>query len=467
MKFMKKVLIVILVVSIFSGCKFIDEEKDITRISGEIANHRNEKIVVAYNSVSDTVQINDEGFFTITVDLEKPAYIYLSSNFNNLVLYLIKGTKIDFTADFNDFNNSVKFQGDLIKINEYLNKQNITINNTAFNSAEFLYASEPEVFENSFNKFNDELNSDLMRFNESYLSKYEKFIEFEEYRLKYMSLSLLLQYHNNIKEEAHEDLNYLINEHTANIELNNPDLIMIWEYRNFLPQYVNYKFVKKVSEEETKIATVAEYASALFEIIEEEFNNDLILEELYFVFLDELTSNYGVNDMHDYFERYKNLNTDKNKLKIIEDSFNIWNRLSEGQPSVDFSFPDINGNIYKLNDFKGKYVYIDVWATWCGPCRIEMPHLKRLKENFKNKNIEIIGISVDERKSDWENFINRENLGGVQLYAGGWNNELVQHFMITGIPRFILLDKDGKIISANAERPSGKIEEILNELEGI
>ena len=69
-----------------------------------------------------------------------------------------------------------------------------------------------------------------------------------------------------------------------------------------------------------------------------------------------------------------------------------------------------------------------MWASWCGPCKQEIPYLKKLKEKFKDKNIAIIGISVDENKSDWENILKSENIDGIQLFAAGWKNPLCESY---------------------------------------
>lgn len=126
-------------------------------------------------------------------------------------------------------------------------------------------------------------------------------------------------------------------------------------------------------------------------------------------------------------------------------------------PSPTFNYENHKGGMTKLEDLRGKYVYIDVWATWCGPCIAEIPHLKRVEEKYHGKNIEFVSISVDTKKDyeKWKKFVVTKELGGIQLFADNdWNSDFVKAFGITGIPRFILLDPKGNILSANADRPS-------------
>ena len=106
-----------------------------------------------------------------------------------------------------------------------------------------------------------------------------------------------------------------------------------------------------------------------------------------------------------------------------------------------------------MSDFRGKYVYIDMWATWCSPCRGEMPYLKALEEEFADAQIVFLGLSIDKDKDAWEKMVRSGDLTGVQLYLGTQSN-FQEAYKIDGIPRFILLDKDGRIISNDMTRPS-------------
>lgn len=165
------------------------------------------------------------------------------------------------------------------------------------------------------------------------------------------------------------------------------------------------------------------------------------------------------NQMFDYF----NKNYANNK------------KMGKGKPSPKFEdYLDFKGGKKSLDSFKGKYVYIDVWATWCGPCIREIPSLQKLEKEYHNKNIEFVSISTDESRRSggsweaaekkWRNFVKDRNMSGVQLWSGQ-DFSFQQAYQISGIPRFILIDPQGNIVDANAPRPSDpRLKQLFNSL---
>ena len=143
--------------------------------------------------------------------------------------------------------------------------------------------------------------------------------------------------------------------------------------------------------------------------------------------------------------------------------------LKKGEPSPNFNYTDTQGKMVSLEDFRGKYVFIDIWATWCAPCKREFPFLKEMEHEYKDKDLAIISLSIDkmEHKERWLQMIENENLSGIQLLADNeWNSDFISAYNIRMIPRFILLDKNGIVIDANAPNPSNPaLQEILNNLE--
>jgi thiol-disulfide isomerase/thioredoxin len=150
--------------------------------------------------------------------------------------------------------------------------------------------------------------------------------------------------------------------------------------------------------------------------------------------------------------------------------------LGKGKPSPKFkNYLNYKGGKKSLDSFKGKFVYIDLWATWCKPCIVQIPFLQKLEKKYHGKNIEFVSISTDNAQtagswenalSKWKNMVKNKNLTGVQLYAGK-DNQFMIDYQVTGIPRFLLIDPKGNIVTANAPRPSDPNLEILFKQVGL
>ncbi|MCJ0741105.1 TlpA family protein disulfide reductase [Pedobacter montanisoli] len=134
-----------------------------------------------------------------------------------------------------------------------------------------------------------------------------------------------------------------------------------------------------------------------------------------------------------------------------------------GTDGLQFTYPDKTGKQVSFASLKGKVVLVDVWATWCGPCRAEFPFLKQLEKDMEGHPVQIISISTDadKDKEKWLQMIKDEGLGGMQLFAGV-SNEFSKYYKVNTIPRFLVFDKNGKIVSVDSPRPSDpKLKQLL------
>ena len=168
-----------------------------------------------------------------------------------------------------------------------------------------------------------------------------------------------------------------------------------------------------------------------------------------------------VNMLRPSFDQEEKFLLDYYKQKVAA-------KKMEGVVSPSFDYENHKGGKTKLEDLRGKYVYIDVWATWCGPCIAEIPHLKKVEAKYHGKNIEFVSISVDTEKDyeKWKKMVVAKELGGIQLFADkNWTSDFIKAYGINAIPRFILIGPDGKVIKADAARPSSaSLTELLDSL---
>jgi thiol-disulfide isomerase/thioredoxin len=167
------------------------------------------------------------------------------------------------------------------------------------------------------------------------------------------------------------------------------------------------------------------------------------------------------------YTKYLAVATDQFYKTEATAAYNRIKLYAKGGQTPLFVFNDTNDKPVALADLlKGNYVYIDIWATWCGPCISEIPSLKKIEEKYHDKPIKFVSISIDAKKdiNKWKNFVKDRELGGVQVYAGT-NSAFVKNYNVPFIPRFILIAPDGKIVAEDADRPSNpKLQEQLDKL---
>lgn len=134
-------------------------------------------------------------------------------------------------------------------------------------------------------------------------------------------------------------------------------------------------------------------------------------------------------------------------VKQQEGAKKIQRELVEGSKFPDFDEKDLDGKSLSVAGFKGKVVLIDFWATWCGPCVMELPNVIKAYEKHHDHGFEIIGISLDQDQERLKSFLKQKNMNWQQYFDGkGWGNKLAQKYGVQSIPATYLLDQEGKII---------------------
>jgi thiol-disulfide isomerase/thioredoxin len=207
--------------------------------------------------------------------------------------------------------------------------------------------------------------------------------------------------------------------------------------QRYLSLYVNFvtETTKDLNEQISVLSTDKQKAEHLL--------NDVLLRMKSYDLYQDFVENYG-----NYFK------TEKHRIALEDIGAKLY-ETKAGGAAADFTYPDINGKSVSLSDFKGKVVLVDVWATWCGPCKQQIPFAKKLEEELHGMDVVFLNVSVDEEKDKekWKQMVIDEKLGGVHIFAGGWS-KICKDYKITGIPRFMLFDKNGNIITTEAPRPS-------------
>lgn len=176
----------------------------------------------------------------------------------------------------------------------------------------------------------------------------------------------------------------------------------------------------------------------------------------------------GNDDVISYWKQLLVLtNNNKELIARYQERASASARVAKGNKATDIILTDINGKQHCLSDYWNQVLYIDIWATWCAPCRKEIPALQKLEEHYKeNKKVKFISISVDANAKQWKDMVVKEKLQGQQFNLNSKESGVFMNsWGISSIPRFIILKKDGIIYDADALRPSDS--SIIGTIDGL
>ncbi|WP_196888688.1 TlpA family protein disulfide reductase [Aureivirga sp. CE67] len=424
-------------------------------ISGQVENQKDQNIRVTKLSGQPlfTAELDENGNFDMKFRIKNEGYYRLKYNRKSFFIYLYPKDDFFVKFDANDIENTFVFDGAGAERNNYLaEKQN----------AEFKLKDNIEAF---YKVTGEEYLKNLENLKEMHLASLEKsnvetfFIESEKKSLEYEYLNAIDEFKSSYKYLFGEDIVLSENFYQP---INN---FKINSYKDYNKQPYFRFLVNSYWEKQIENTTnVSEMLNVLRQIPEREVISQLVLNFYY-----NITPE---NDRaQDYLELVKKVTNNQRYIEACENKYKEIvgdNKLRKGDVSPSFSFESIDGEIVNLSDFKGKYVYIDVWATWCGPCLKQIPYLKALEEEYIDKDIVFVSISVDNLKDkiNWKKMVNTKQLSGVQLFADkSFDSEFMTAYGVGSIPYFILIDKEGKIIDTKAPRPShDKTMELLDEL---
>lgn len=421
-------------------------------ISGNIKNSPDSifKLETVIKNNTAIVKINPKGDFKAGLNLPSGIYkLILKDQFT--YIYLTEKSKIKLTLDYNNFDSSLSYAGDLQEINQFLSWKVLT--GDKINPMRFIYSnfSNPEYYINltdsAYNMRYSELNSRIKpngKTNKIFLELYKKKLKLEQAQELYLFITYF--FWEDWKPHTKEEL-FLnkIKEVTANIDINNIDNLKTDYFYYYLSSITTYNVAKCQDYKQTN-------AQMNFNAVDSIISNNLIKEAC----LNTTISKYINTDSNTstFYDIFKKLFVSEYALNNLEKNYQIVKNLLPGNLSPNFNFPDQNDSLYSLNSFKGKFIYIDVWATWCGPCLDEIPKFQNLIDTFNGEKIIFVSICTQSAQPSWKNVCNTKKLKGIQLFAENYSDSFFEKMQITGYPSYILIDPEGKIINADAVRPS-------------
>ena len=446
---MKKILITFLIIVTIIACK-TEKPKDYMVLSGNIINLEKDTIKLNNigNTFSEKLAINEDGSFLDTLSIETGYYSFYDGN-KVVDLYLTKDRDLQVSYDFKDTTNVITFAGKNAGLNNYLLTKGKTSTELYGEKSSILYSLDENDFVTKMktvkNGLEELLNSATLE---------ESFTSQELKNIHYASVEKLNNYesaHRYYTKNPEFKPSDSFNSGITSIDLNNiDDFNNSSSYRSILQSHYSNLTQDKINEEDEK------YDLVYLDVINENVKNETIKNALLYS-----NAKYGITyteNLKDFYNNFMTYSTDTVNNSKITKAFDKLKTTAKGELSPKFmNYENFRGGTTSLDDLKGKYVYIDVWATWCGPCKREIPSLKKIEKQYHGKNIEFVSISVDVEKDHeaWKKMIVDKELGGIQLYADkSWDSNFITDFSIKGIPRFILIDPEGKIVTPNAPRPS-------------
>lgn len=413
------------------------------------------KVVLTFNQSGERkeVAIDATGHGTLEISGFTPQYVTMQYTRGRRTLYLDPNHDLTLSFDSDNMWRNTTFEGEGAAINTYLGSgklQSLGMPDMKMKEADLihrgdsLYAANCQILEAA-------ALPAYFTAQEKVRLKYHTYYYFSKYALYHPHYGTDDNY---IPSQAYYDKLEALTPLSA-------DLLALKEYKAFLPDAINALSNKSRTIAHSSTEQCVKYIDAT---IKDEKVAEFLMNEFVYNFVD----NNGLDEADELIALFRKHVKDAKFVNNFNALCAKWEKLRSGNPSAAaFSYPDINGKTVSMADLKGKYIYIDVWATWCGPCRGELPALKELEEKYAGKDIHFVSLSCDKNKKAWENMVKKDNLKGIQLHMGT-DKTFMDAYLINGIPRFILLDREGNIISANMTRPSDpQTIEKFNQLLGL
>jgi len=443
-------------------------QKTIT-LYGNIKNPKANKVFVYYlkdyltyeNIAADSALLDGKGNFSMTFPWKKPYPASFQHGEESTNLYLTPADSFKITLDAENFDKSIVYSGRGAIVNNYFaektlrnisTSRNIVMASKSLQEKRFtqyidsVYASDKAFFEKYFSGIPNKTQSvtDLMNYEIADLA-----YSWATSRLRYPGF---YRYFNNLKEDVPLSEKYY--DFVKEIDLNNPKLLSSYFYLQTLENYIRYELQKAVKKD-TTLKDKEKYAFTEESFIQKTFSpevRDVVLaQNVYSILVHKSDMELGKKMLDKYAATTQN----KEYLAILNNAYSIGSKLISGKAAPEFTYKDINGKMVSLKDFRGKVVYLDIWASWCGPCLKEIPASKKLEEELKGKDVIFLCVSLDQNEDAWKKIIKEKDIPGIHLISkGDFDAEMAKLYNVKGIPRYFIIGKDGTIVNNNAGRPS-------------
>ncbi len=462
---MKKLLSfsLILAAALIVGCQ--TQPVDQIRIIGTMKNADSLVLRLVEGQKIDTIKKAIGGTFDYQKVSAKPINGYLNIGKKYIMVYLVPGKDLSISVDLKNWDSTLVFGGKLKPITDYLLDKRKAMSKWSKNTVVF-YSKEPVAYRVSRDSL-EKVYVDLITkyagmsgFDEQFAAK-EKLITRFEKILDLKNFQMMSKYYAK-KDTVILPPNW--NDFEKGLKLDDPALLQVPAAMQYLTGYISEN-AKKEAGLTGDVWGKPEFLAAKFAFIKKTFSSPEMVESFMYSDLGQQIDGASAKGVEPQLAEYLALAKNQEQIADIKKKASDWADIMPGKQAPDFTVVDIAGKEFSLSQFKGKYVFIDFWATWCGPCKQEIPFLKKLYEDYQKKNIVIMSISIDQDKKAWEKMVTEEGFKWFQFHDG---KKMSDKYVVRFIPSFILIDKEGKIIDPRAPNPSStELRKMLEALPGI
>lgn len=430
--------IILVAFTLMLSTLFIGQNQGV-KFSGCIENPNHKEVTIyGPNRYKKVIKLS-EGCFSDTLMVVKGNYSFSDGN-ESTALYLAPGYDLKISLNTKQFDETIKYEGIGAENNTYLAK--IYLYNEQ-NNLNTLYSKKGDMNPDKFLKLQLNYDDGALKIIEEMNLSDQEFKNNQKEIIRLSSLNLILNQLNvDVLTEKGEKLKLTKHLLAEFNKLNLEDTILFERNRTYRAVVNSFFRCGLVAKNNVFIKAYDNLSSPT---VKDDVKKNL-----------SSYISFRKDDIDSYFNALNLISTDSIFIANYTNNYNKIKALSKGNPSPSFEYKNYKGATTSLADLKGKLIYIDIWATWCGPCKSQIPYLGKLEERFHDQNIEFVSISIDNPKDEdkWIAMIEDKAMGGIQLIADkAWKSSIVKDYVIKGIPRFILLDQKGNIIDANSSRP--------------
>ncbi|MGE4287303.1 MAG: TlpA family protein disulfide reductase [Salinivirgaceae bacterium] len=422
-----------------------------TRLKGTLYHADDSRVVVSAPGISDTVEANSQNQFEFVFNLNRGGYFVIHNSGKNLRVYLSPGDKLELSFDAGSVYESLTLDGAGSLENTFLKQKYQLLLEHAF-SGSHAYEIQPKAFRYLVDSLYVVEKIYLADFVEQHPGINPDFVEREQAALLYDWANKLMEYPrlNQVNATIDNDTYFKF---LNKISVNEPRYLDIYEYRMFLNSYIAHYAHQQMQASGKWNLETHEVSLIRMQQVNRLISDARVKDYLLASVIKEQVNYFGYKNTETLFQIFEMNCSDPLLKQEVLAPYQNYLALKQHAMAPEVKLIDAQGKQFTLADFAGSYIYIDVWATWCLPCKKEAPYFEDLRQKYAHKNITFIAISVDEKQDEWREYLTVRPTKYPQFWAFD-AKQFLNDYSIKTIPHFIIIGPDGKIVNPNAFRPS-------------